>query len=152
MKRRRGSALLEAGLSLLVLVPILAGVIQLGYAFRLYSRLESSLHNAARYGSRRPVDGECAARTRNEIRNMVLYGHPAPPAAAVPLVAGLQPDHVLVDYEVGPLGRPTGLVVRISGYELESLFGRFPLHGRPLVAAPVLAVGACTPREKESPQ
>jgi TadE-like protein len=145
--RARGSALLEAGLSLLILVPILTGVIQIGYAFRVYSRLDSALRDAARYASRRPLDGLCAERTRNEIRNIVLYGAPAPPASAAPQVAGLRPSHIQVDYEMDGQGRPSGILLRISGYEVDSLFSRFTLQGRPLAAAPYLGAGlACRPQ------
>ncbi len=147
-KRQRGSALLEAGLSLLILVPILTGVIQVGYAFRVYSRLDSALRDAARYASRRSLEGDCAERTRGEIQNIVIYGDPKPPAPAVPQVAGLRPAHIQVDYEMDGQGRPAGILVRISGYEVDSLFSRFTLQGRPLAAAPYLGAGlACRPEQ-----
>ena len=143
-RRESGSALLEAGLSLLILVPILTGVIQIGYAFRVYSRLDSALRDAARYASRRPIDGACAERTREETRNIVLYGAPMPPPSAVPQVAGLRPSHIQVDYEMDGQGRPAGILLRITGYEVDSLFNRFTLQGRPLSAAPYLGGGlAC---------
>jgi Flp pilus assembly protein TadG len=64
--RRRGTALVETSLSLLLYTSILFSLVDAGYVFFLHQTLASRAENAARYGALNPTD-------TTGIQNMVLY-------------------------------------------------------------------------------
>ena len=152
MRRRgeRGHAMLELALSAGVMVACLAGTFQFGYTFYVYNQLVTAVGNGARYAAQRtyraatPGDLE---KGRGAIRNMVVYGDSRPEPDAAPVVAGLEPSQVQVEWMIGDDGAPTAVSVAISRYTIDAVFGEFTFSGRPGVEFPY--VGPYAPGESE---
>ncbi len=126
-----GNALIEFAVSLALLAVMFAGIFEIGYSFYTYAALQNAVRAGARYAALQ--SGANAAEVAKAVRNMVVYGDPAPADRAKPLVSGLTTDHVeLID---GPGIR----TVALRDFELDALFMKFRLDGRPTVTFPVSA-------------
>ena len=68
---------------------------------------------------------------RDAVRNLVVYGDPAPGEKARPVVAGL------TDANVEIVNGPGTSTVSLRGFELDALFTKVKLDGRPTVTFPV---------------
>lgn len=138
MRRRnqRGHAMLELAISAGVMVTCLGGTFQFGYTFYVYNQLVSAVGDGARYASVKPSTADAEA-DKAAIRNMVAFGESQPAAGAIPVVRGLRPEQVTVDYV------QDGAAVRVSiqGYKVDALFGEFEFSGRPGVEFPVIGSG-----------
>ncbi len=149
--RRRGSAMLEFALASAVLVPAMVGTFQYGYSFYLYNQLEAAVANAACYGAARTYKSSGGAadvdKGKNAIRNMLVYGAPSPAVGAKPVVLGLEPSHVTVEYTLGANGLPTKVAVSISNFTIDALFNSFTFYGKPYVEYPFN--GRFAPNESE---
>ncbi len=147
---RAGHAVLELAASAAVMISCLAGTFQFGYTFYVYNELVSAVGNGARYAAQRtyraatPQDVDRGAAA---IRNMVVYGDAQAPAGSTPVVAGLTPDQVDVQWVKGGDGKPTAVDVAIKGYTANALFHAFTFDGRPFVEFPY--VGRYAPGETE---
>lgn len=128
---RKGSALLELALSASALVALLAGGIQFGYTFHIYGQLQNALRNGARYASTTAPSEACV----NRIRNVVVYGDAEPGAA--PVVPGLTPEHVTVEFTQDEV------LLTISGLKIDSVFSTHRFERKPLVTAPILGSSTC---------
>ncbi|MBI4877525.1 MAG: pilus assembly protein [Acidobacteria bacterium] len=134
--RQRGNAMIEFGIAMAVLFPILAGTFQYGYSYFVYNNLESSVRAAARYAATRTYDSGTAtpsAAFAASVRNMALYGDPAGGTVTVP--AGLTPGNVTVQMTFSN-GVPSRVTVAISGYQINGVFGNLTLNGKPMVSFP----------------
>jgi Flp pilus assembly protein TadG len=132
MRKRRGTALIEFAGSLIILSTMFAGIFQAGYTFYTYNTLVNAVRSGARYASRQPA-GSSAANPEfvKAVQNLVVYGEPAPAAGAKAIVAGLTPASVEI-----VLG-PATTTVTVRGFEIDALFSKIKLDGRPTVTFPL---------------
>ena len=133
--RRKGHAMLELAASAGVMFSFLAGTFQFGYTFYIYDQLVSAVGNGGRYAAQRTYHGELE-KDRTAIRNMVIYGDAQPAADAVPIVPGLKPEQVQVDWIGGDSGAPSAVDVMIVNYTVPALFGSFTFNKRPMAEFP----------------
>jgi Flp pilus assembly protein TadG len=142
--------MLEFAIAAAVLLPSMGGTFQFGYTFYTYNLLESAAANAARYGAYRTYRGGSAAdieKVKLAVRNMAVYGTPAPGDNAVPVVRNLSPANIEVNYAVDEAGVPLGVKVSVTNYNIIAIFKTVRLNGKPEVAFPFL--GRYAPEESE---
>jgi Flp pilus assembly protein TadG len=125
--RRAGSALIEFAGSLIIISALFTGIFQFSYALSTYQALVNAVRAGARYASLQPPSPELT----QAVRNVVVYGDPAPPANAKPVAPGLAPENVELILE------PSTATVSIRGFELASMFSKIKLDGRPTVTFPL---------------
>jgi len=134
MNRRSetGNTLIEFAGSLILLAVMFAGIFEIGYTFYTYGTLVTSVRAGARYAAlhSRRADTD-AAVVATAVRNLVVYGDPAPTDRAKPLVAGLTIDHVEL------INSADATTVSVHGFQLDALFMKLKLDGRPTVTFPV---------------
>jgi Flp pilus assembly protein TadG len=133
---QRGSALIEFAGSLIVLALAFVGVFQIGYSFLTYGTLVNAVRAGARYSSLRQHGTAADPETAKAIRNMVVYGDPAPAEHSKPVVQGLTTENVEI------VNGPDTSTVSLRGFEVDALFAKLKLDGRPTVTFPVAAGGA----------
>ena len=129
---RGGSALIEFAVSLVLLTGMFAGIFQTGFTFFNYSKLVNAVRSGARYASLQPPAVSSANPAfAKSVRNLVVYGDPVPAAGAKPIVPGLTPESVEII-----LG-PATTTVSVRGFEIDALFSKVKLDGRPTVTFPL---------------
>jgi hypothetical protein len=134
MTRRRtqaGSALIEFAGSLIVLTAVFVGVFEIGYSFLSYGTLVNAVRAGARYSALRQHGDAPDPATAKAIRNLVVYGDPAPAPNAPPLVRGLSTENVEI------VNGPGTSTVSLRGFAVDALFTKLELDGRPSVTFPV---------------
>jgi len=139
MKRRRsqrGSALVEFAGSLIVLTAVFVGVFEIGYAFFSYATLVNAVRAGARYSALQQHGAAADPEAANATRNLVVYGDPKPAEHAQPVVRGLSIENVEI---VNGAGTST---VSLRGFEVDALFAKLKLDGRPTVTFPIAAGGS----------
>jgi hypothetical protein len=136
--RRRGNSIVEFAISLPFLVAVVAGVFQFGYTFFIYNSLRNSVHAGARFAS--AADYEIGTSTfENQVKNVVVYGTPAPSPGSPTLVPGLTTSQVAVSSNaVDGIGIPRSITVSISGYEVPSVWRPTRLEGKPQATFPYM--------------
>jgi Flp pilus assembly protein TadG len=132
MKRplERGSAMVEFALAAPLLVLLFLGVWQFGYAFYQYNELEQAVRAGARYASMATYDGQFQAN----VKNMVVYGTPAPAVNAVPVVSRLRTSNVTVT-PTPASGHPETIRVSIHDFPIGT-FWSVVLPDKPSVQFP----------------
>jgi Flp pilus assembly protein TadG len=128
---RRGSALIEFAASLIVLAAVFVGVFQIGYAFLAYGTLVNSVRAGARYSSLQQRGAAANPEIAKAVRNLVVYGDPAPAEHAKPVVQGLTTGNVEI------VNGPDTSTVSLRGFEVDALFAKLKLDGRPTVTFPL---------------
>lgn len=128
---RRGSAIIEFAIGTPVVIALLAGLFQFGYAFHVYHGLSSAIRNGARYASVADYDSPSGNAFRQAVVNVTVYGETAPKNDAKPLMPGLAPAHVAVTAETDPTGMPMRVSVTINGFSLPLLWQTFQINGKP---------------------
>jgi hypothetical protein len=142
MSRRRaqaGSALIEFAGSLILLAVMFAGIFEIGYSFYAYGVLVTAVRAGARYAALQPrgqPSGAGADPMAQAVRNLVVYGDPAPTDRTKPLIAGLTTEQVEL------INLPDASTVSLRGFQLDALFLKVKLDGRPTVTFPVTAGAA----------
>lgn len=138
MSRRTqaGSALIEFAGSLILLSVMFSGIFEIGYSFYTYSELVTAVRAGARYAALQPRESATNPVVAEAVRNLVVYGDPAPDDRAKPLVPGLTTDHVEL------VNGPDTSTVSLHGFTLDALFMKVNLDGRPTVTFPVTAGAA----------
>ena len=132
-----GNALIEFAGSLALLAVMFAGVFEIGYSFYTYGTLVSAVRSGARYAAMQPRDaGADPAVVAKAVRNVVVYGDPAPTERAQPVVPGLS----INDVEL--IEAADGSTVSLHGYAIDALFLKVKLDGRPTITFPVIAGGS----------
>ncbi len=134
MTRRRsqaGSALIEFAGSIMLLAIMFAGIFEIGYSFYTYGELVSSVRAGARYAALQPRGAGTDPTIAKAVRNLVVYGDPAPSVSSKPLFAGLTTDHVEL------INTPDSSTVSLHGFAVDALFMKLKLDGRPTVTFPV---------------
>jgi len=139
MKRRRsraGNALIEFAGSLILLTLVFVGVFQIGYAFFTYGTLVGAVRAGARYSSLQPRGPAADPEIAKAVRNLVVYGDPAPDEHAKPLVQGLTTENVEI------VNGPGTSTISLRGFEVDALFTKLKLDGRPTVTFPLTSGGS----------
>jgi hypothetical protein len=130
---RRGSALIEFAISLILLAAVFVGVFQIGYAFLAYGTLQNAVRAGARYSSLQQQGAGADPEVAKAVRNLVVYGDPAPSDRAKPVVQGLSTENVEI------VNGPGISTVSLRGFEVDALFAKLKLDGRPTVTFPITA-------------
>ncbi|HEY3416646.1 MAG TPA: TadE family protein [Armatimonadota bacterium] len=131
--KRSGNVMLEFALGSAVLIAALTGTFEFGYTFLQYNNLLNAVARGARYASLVPYDSASSTPSvafTAAVRNMVLYGSPAPGAS--PALRGLTPENVNLTVTFAG-GIPSTMTVSISGYPIDSVFGVITLSNKPRV-------------------
>lgn len=119
--RERGGSLIEFTVVALVFFMMLVGIVAAGNLYYTHNALVEATRRGARYAVLNS-NGSTAA-----VQNVVIYGTPAPPTGAIPLVYNLQPANVTVCYSGGTCNPATtanpafnvaqgSVTVTITGY------------------------------------
>jgi Flp pilus assembly protein TadG len=135
-RARAGTALIEFAVSLILLATVFVGVFQIGYAFLSYGTLVSAVRAGARYSSLRQRGAVADPEVAKAVRNLVVYGDPAPAEHAKPVVQGLAISNVEI------VNGPDTSTVSLRGFEVDALFAKLKLDGRPTVTFPVTTGGS----------
>jgi Flp pilus assembly protein TadG len=133
---QRGSALIEFAVSLMLLAGVFVGVFQIGYAFFTYGTLVNAVRAGARYSSLQQRGAAADPEAAKAVRNLVVYGDPSPAEHAKPVVQGLATGNVEI------VNGPGTSTVSLRGFEVDALFAKLKLDGRPTVTFPVMAGGS----------
>jgi hypothetical protein len=128
---KRGNAMVEFAISFPFLILILAGIFQFGYSFFVYNGLKSAVQNGARFGA--VTDYEAGSDGFSaKIKNVVVYGTPAPKPDAKAVLPGLSTDSVAVTAsEFDGTGIPRLVTVAISSYEVPSIWRSIRFEDKP---------------------
>ncbi len=136
-RRRAGSAMVELGLALSLLMLGLAGTWQFGYSFYAYNTLQSAIRNGARYASLTEYDGGSSNGTAfaTRVKNVVVYGKPSPGVDDKPVLSGLTTSAIQVIAQRDTSGVPSRVTVQVQSFSLSTglsgRFGGFRLQGKP---------------------
>ena len=107
------------------------GIFQVGYTFFTYSSLVNAVRAGARYASlQAPTSAAVDPEFAKGVANMVVYGEPRPAAGAQSVIHGLKPDNV--ELVLGP----SAATVSVHDFEIDALFTKVKLAGRPTVTFP----------------
>jgi len=127
----RGNAMVELALSVAVLVPLLLGVFQFGYAFYTYNRLVAAVREGARYGALRTYDSSTTTPSGaylTAVRNITVYGDPA--GGTNPVVSGLSAGQVAVSVTMSN-GVPDMITVSLSSFSADTVVKTMTWTGKP---------------------
>jgi Flp pilus assembly protein TadG len=91
--RRRGQAMLESALVILVFFVMLIGIFDFGQIFFTQEMMTDRVRAAVRWGIVNPYDG-----TGDQLANMVMYNAPTTPGIGARSFLGLERSNVLVSY------------------------------------------------------
>ena len=133
---RKGQALIETTLVLIVLLSFVLGTFDFGQYLYFHQALVERARAAVRYGAVNPTD-------RAGIRNVAVYNDPTAPRGATPLLPNLEAGMIAVclpgDHSCAnpSLGADARVTVTISGYRMVmfNLFLPGSFTNRPIVAS-----------------
>ena len=129
---RTGAALIEFAAALILLSAMFVGIFQVGYTFFTYNTLVNSVRAGARYASLRQSGASAAdPEFAKAVQNLVAYGEPAPAPGTKPLVSGLTAANV--ELILGP----ATTTVALRNFEIDAMFSKVKLDGRPTATFPV---------------
>jgi hypothetical protein len=129
-RSQRGSALIEFAGSLIVLTAVFVGLFEIGYTFLTYGSLVNAVRAGARYSALRQQGAVPDPETAKAVRNLVVYGDPAPSGNARPLAPGLSTENVEI------VNGPDSSTISLRGFAIDALFTKVNLDGRPTVTFP----------------
>jgi len=130
-RSRSGAALIEFAASLIVLSVTFAGIFEIGYSFYTYGTLVNSIRAGARYAAVQPRGASANPAVIQAVRNLVVYGDPAPAESEKPVVPGLSTENVEL------VNGPDSSTVSLRDFQVDALFMKVKLNGRPMVTFPV---------------
>ena len=142
----RGNAFLEFSLSFFLIFGLFSGVFQFAYSFYTYNALVNGVRDGARYASTRPYDSTSttpSASFNTAVQNMVLYGAQSPAPGQTPIVRGLNAANVLLTVTgggTGTLTAPSLMTVSIVNFQIDAIFTKFALTGRPSATFPYTGI------------
>jgi Flp pilus assembly protein TadG len=148
LRRHEGNAMIEFALSAPLIFTVLVGTFQFGYAFYVYNQLQVAVRSGVRYASQLDYEqssGGCTASTVTKVKNLVVYGTPAPGQNDGPIIRGLAPSNVVVSYNPDAKGVPTNVEVSVANFSVDALFTTFNFTGKPWASIPY--TGRYSPKE-----
>ena len=114
----QGVQLVELAIVLPILLLMFAGIAEFGRYFYEYTTLAKGARLGARYLASKSVTS--GTDWKGPAKNLVVYGNVA--GTGTPILPGLAPANVDVEYAGGPAGLPDTVTVKIINYQHESLF------------------------------
>jgi Flp pilus assembly protein TadG len=138
--------IVEFAISFFLIFWTFSGMFQFGYAFYAYNNLINAVRDGARYGSICPYSSTTTtpdATYSNNVKNMVVYGTPAPAQNATPVVAGLSTSNVnitMATLGTGTLSPPSKVTVSIQNFSINVIFGSVTFNGRPVATFPYTGI------------
>jgi Flp pilus assembly protein TadG len=137
-----GSALIELGFCLPILVGLALGALQFGYSFYVYSKLEQATRNAARYASLRTYASATAtpdAAYVTAVQNAAVFANPA--GGTLAIAPDLTTDNISVSISfVNSV--PAKVTVSVVNYALPQIIGSVRLINKPRAQFPYLGIFA----------
>lgn len=136
--RVRGQVLVEFALVLPILLSLLFGTMQFGYAIYTYNNLAKTVSDGARFASMRTYYGTCTAVCSSDtafitaVKNVVLYGDPSPSGTPNPVVHNLASGNVVITV-TAVNNVPATVTVGISGYSMSLPLATVNLGNKPSV-------------------
>lgn len=117
INRQRGATLIEFAIGATVFFTAVFAVVEMGRLFWVHNALRDAARRGTRYATIRKNDS--AGQTA--VKNVVVYGDPnANPATATPLVPGLTPAHVNLNYQnYNGLQLSSRATVSINNYQFQ---------------------------------
>ena len=116
---------------MILLAVMFAGIFEIGYSFYTYGELMAAVRAGARYAALQPRGAGADPVVAKAVRNLVVYGDPTPDGRTKPVVPGLTTDRVEL------INSADASTVSVRGFELDALFMKLKLDGRPTVTFPV---------------
>jgi Flp pilus assembly protein TadG len=142
-KRARGQLLVEFALVSPVMLALLFGSIQFGYAFYTYNNLAKAASDGARFASMHTYFGTCTATCVDDaafftaVKNVVVYGDPSPIGSPNPIVHSLGTGNVTVT--VAAVNNvPSTVTVAITGYSMPLPLSTVTLTNKPAAMFPYI--------------
>jgi hypothetical protein len=114
----------------------------------VYNQLQLSIRGGVRYASLMDYKGTssaCVAATQDTVKNVIVYGSPAPATDASPVVRGLSKSNVNVSFNPDTSGVPTNVTVSATAFAVDAVFTSFTFNGKPMASVPY--VGRYSPVE-----
>ena len=137
---RSGNVMIEFALSASMLVTLLLGTFQFGYAFYKYNALVNAVRGGTRYASMTKISnsGNASVPTAfsDAVKNVVVYGVASPGASPVPVVPGLATSNVNVAVTWDAKNVPLTVSVNITNYDIDAVVKTFTLSNKPVLAMP----------------
>ncbi len=134
-RSRRGSAMVEFAIGASLLATVFGGTFTWGFSLYRYNQLEAGVIAGARYAALRNYDSTTTTPSSaytTAVKNMVVYGSPSPAAGTAPILPGLTTSNVTLTVDFN-LGVPAGMTVAITGYQINTLFKKITLTGKPKI-------------------
>lgn len=119
LRRDDGVSLIETAIVVPILLVLFAGVAEFGRYFYEYSTLAKASRLGARYLASKSVTSD-VADYKAIAKNIIVYGNEA--GNGEPILDGLAPANVSIDYEGGTTGIPETVTVTIINYEHDPIF------------------------------
>lgn len=121
----QGHVMVEFGLGYSFVLLLFAGTIGFGHLFYIYNSAQSAVRSAARYASLEVYDLPNGTAWKASVKNMAIYGTPAPQGPLDPIVFGWTPNNITVTANTNS-GVPESVVVRAQ-FDVETPFINFTL-------------------------
>jgi hypothetical protein len=134
LRRRRGSALLEAALALAVLAPLAVVAGRYAWSYYQYQSLYSIVEGSARFGASASMRDGMEA-WKSSVQQFAVCGSPKP--CSQPGVPGLQTSNVRVEL-LRPERSPAAVRVSIQGFSVAVPGGTRRFDGAPSAQFPRL--------------
>lgn len=132
---RRGSALVEFAIGASLMATVFGGTFSWGYSRYRYNQLEAGVIAGARYAALRNYDSTSTTPSTafaSAVKNVVVYGSPNPATGTAPILSGLTTANVTLTVDFN-LGTPAGMTVAITNYQIDGLFNKITLTGKPKI-------------------
>jgi hypothetical protein len=114
----QGVQLLELAIVLPIMLLMFAGIAEFGRYFYEYTTLAKGARLGARYLASKSVSS--GTDWEGPAKNLVVYGNVG--GTGNPILPGLSPGNIDIQYAGGPVSLPDTVTVRIINYQHESLF------------------------------
>ena len=114
----QGVQLLELAIVLPIMLLMFAGIAEFGRYFYEYTTLAKGARLGARYLASKSVTS--GTDWEGPAKNLIVYGNVG--GTGDPILPGLAPGNVDIQYAGGPAGLPDTVTVKIIHYQHESLF------------------------------
>jgi hypothetical protein len=123
-----------------VFVFLFTGTFQFGYSFYVYNNIANAVRSGARYGSLANYPGATptadsmpASPYTVAVQNVTVYGTPTPAANSIPVTPGLTRNNIVVNVAFTN-GAPGVVSVKITDFNINSIFGNWMLAGKPFTS------------------
>ena len=128
---RRGNAMVEFALAVGLLLPMLFGIFEFGYAFFTYNRLVAAVREGGRYASLRTYDTSSTTPSDaylTAVQNAVVFGDPS--GSGSPVVSGLTTGKIGVSVTMTK-GVPDMITVTLTSFTIDTFVKTLNLSNKP---------------------